>query len=198
MADALMSTRTQEILARDLGLFPSDYGVYTVKSGLTTLKPGMIVTTFGETGSDIDIYADGDEYATGVVQKRSTRRISAGGDISDDVDDTFAAGDEVIVIHWTGGRAHAYVWLTGLDATTNDEGTGLARRGAPVYLPTDDPTALSLTNATVGALMAFGAALAVTIIGVTRPLWQVGVLLEDATIVDSASAVQGILAKVAI
>lgn len=190
----LMSTKTHEIIARDLGLMPSDYGIYIVKSGLVTLVPGMIVTTFGESGSDIDIFTDGDEYATGIVIKRTTRRISAGGDIDDDIDTAFAAGDEIEVLHWTGGRAIVYMWLTGSPVSA---ARGTMRRGAAVWLMDSTNALFTSTNPTIGA--AFAAVLgSIDMNASIHALVQIGILLMDATILDSTSSVAGILAKVLI
>jgi len=203
MADQVMSTRTSgaigSILARDLGLMPSDYGTYRVKAGLATMKPGMFVTTFGETGEHIDILADADEYCTGIVLSRLDRAYSTDGSIIDTIDTVFAAEDEVRVLHLTGGRAIVWAWLTGLDITANDEGTGLARRGAPVYVPDATSTAASATNRTPGAGMTFGANVAIDYMtGMTLPYIKIGTLVQDATILDSAATPVGIIVKVQI
>lgn len=192
-----MSTYTDEIQARDLGITRFDYGTHTVKTGVTTMKPGMLVTTFGETGADIDILATDDKYCTGIVLRRKTRAFSADGSVQDTVDTAFAAEVEVVVQYLTGGRGHMWMWLSGLDATTTDEGTGLARRGSPVFIPSTSGN-LAATNSTVGSGITFGANFAEDLETMTYPLIQIGTLLQDVTIVDSASAVQGKIAKVSI
>ena len=191
----LMSTVTQEILARNLGLHLFDRKIYTVKTGVTTMVPGQIVTTFGETGSDIDIFTDGDEYATGVVLKRTTRKISADGSVEDGIDTAFAAGDEVEVLHFgTGGRGHVYMWLTGNPVSAS---RGTLRAGAEVFLMDSTNAAYTSTNPTLGAGLALVKS-TTDINASIHPLVKIGTLMEDAVIADSTSAVAGVLAKVAI
>ena len=196
----LMSTKTKSIIARDLGIHPFDKKIYTVKAGVTTMVPGMIVTTYGETGSDIDIHADGDEWITGIVLKRKTRKISADGAVEDDIDTAFAAGDEVWVLHVPGGRAHVWMWITGL--TTGD---GTVRAGAPVYMVDINSPAITATNLTVGAAMCLVAGLAHYALTEaapntttrTVPFQQIGRCLEDTVVADDAAAEVGVLVKVA-
>ena len=196
----LMSTACLEIIARDLGLHPFDFKYYTVKAGVTDMVPGMIVTTYGETGSDIDIHQDGDEWITGIVIKRKTRKISADGAVSDTIDTAFAAGDEVEVLHRTGGRAHVYMWITGL--TTGD---GTVRAGAEVFMVDINSPALASTNITVGSGMCLIAGLdpyalteaAPNTTTRTIPFVTIGLALEDTVVADDAGAEVGVIVKVA-
>lgn len=196
MADEVMSDFTQEILARDLGIHDFDKKDYTVKSGVSTMKPGMFVTTFGETGTDIDILTKEDEYCTGIVLYRKTRKISADGAVEDDIDTAFAAADEVKVLHLTGGRAHVWCWLTGAETAA---AVGLLRRGAEVFIIQEDGSVLDIDNATVGSALCYiKGTLSMITITANQALVRIGTLVEDVTIADSTSAAEGRIAKVAI
>lgn len=194
MADEAISDRAQEIIARDLGLNSFDFGYFKVTSGVSDMKAGMIVTTFGEAGDEIDIFADGDEYAIGIVTKRKNRKISADGAIEDTIDSEFAAGDEVEVLYFTGGRAHVYMWLTGFDTAA---ARGTLRRGAAVKLQDFTSGTIASGNITLGSAMAFVLG-TLDLNAAIHALVTIGVLLEDAIIADSTSNPFGIVVKVAI
>lgn len=191
--DPLMSTVAQEVLARDMGIHPNDYGTYIVASGITTLVPGMLVTTFGQADGEVKLLTVEDDWVTGVVIKRSTRKISADGAISDDVDTVIAAGDEIIVLHRTWGRAMVYIWLMGL---TSGDGNGKLREGAPVYIPsftataTVVPATLTLAAAYAGLIDGLD-----ILTGATTVLSQIAILMEE-TDVPVQSTTTGVIAKV--
>ena len=194
MADEEIGDRANEVIARDLGLTSFDFGYFIVKAGMTTMKPGMIITTFGEAAGEIDVFVDGDEYATGIVTKTKNRRISVDGTIDDGINTTFAAGDEVEVLYWTGGRAHVYMRLTGFDTAA---ARGTLHRGAAVYLQDFTSAAIASGNITLGSAMALVLG-TLDLNAAIHALVTIGMLLEDATILDSTAAVVGITVKVAI
>ena len=191
MADEVMSDNCTEIIALDLGIHPTQIKTFTVKTGVTTMKPGMIVTTFGETGESIDIFADGDEYAIGIVLRRLTRKISADGAVEDTIDTAFAAGDRVEVLLF-GSPAVVRMWLTGLDTAA---ARGTLRQGCPVYLLDLTAAAVASSNPTVGSAFALVLG-SLDLNAAIHPLIQIGWLMEDATIADSTAAVAGVIAKV--
>lgn len=191
--DPLMSTKAFEIIARDLGLQPSDYGIYTIASGITTLYPGMLVTTFGQADGEVKVLAVDDDWVTGIVLKRNTRKISADGAVSDNIDTVLTAGDEIMVLHKTGGRAYVWLWLMGL---TSGDGNGTIRRGAPLYIPS-----FSATATVVPATLTLGAGYAGLIdgldllTGATKWLSQIGIVIEEVA-VPVESTTTGVIAKV--
>lgn len=191
--DPLMSTKAKEIVARDLGLMPPDYGIYTIASGITTLYPGMLVTTFGQADGEVKVLAVDDDWVTGIVLKRNTRKYSSDGAIEDTVDTVLTAGDEIQVLHQTGGRAQVYLWLMGL---TSGDGNGTIRRGAPMYIPS-----FSATATVVPATLTLGAGYAGLIdgldllTGATKWLSQIGIVIEEVA-VPVESTTTGVIAKV--
>lgn len=180
MADDTISVRGKEVIARDLGIQSYMKGIHTVKAALATMKPGMIVTNFGETGRDIDIYATGDDWATGIVLGTRDRKFAADGAISGgDVDAVFAAADEVVVLYFGYNVAWVYMFLSEM---VTAKGDGAIRKGNNVYLHNITATALDTTAYIDGNAMSVLEGALDMITGLTQQYKQIGILQEDITI----------------
>lgn len=180
MADDTIGTKAEEVIARDFGIKPFMKGTYTVKNGVSNMKAGMIVTTFGESNRDVDIYADGDDWATGVVLGQRSRLYASDGAISGgDVDDSLIAETEVTVLHFGYNVAHIYMFLSEM---VTAKGDGAIKKGNEVYLMNITATALDATAYVGGNAMSILEGALDMFTGLTKPYKKIGVLQEDVTI----------------